>query len=44
MNLKGLNISNVFVVLGIIALMIEGTLEWYYGLLIIVYLLEIKLK
>ena len=44
MNLRGLKISNVLVMFGVITLMIASKVEWYIGILIIIYLLEIKLN
>ena len=44
MNLNGLTISNILVVLGVLALLIAGVIEWYYGVLIIIYVSEIKLN
>jgi hypothetical protein len=43
MNLKGLKISNLICILGIGILMLTSKLEWYYGLLIGIYLLQIKI-
>lgn len=37
-----LNVSNLIVIIGLIILMAIGKLEWYYGVLIIIYLLEFK--
>ena len=44
MNLKGLKISNLIVITGMVLLIATGLIKWYIGILIIIYLLEIKLN
>ena len=43
MKLKGFKIGNFVVLLGVIALMVSGKLTCDYGILIIIYLMEIRL-
>ena len=44
MNLKGLKVSNLIVTIGMVLLIIMGLVKWYIGILVIIYLFELKLE